>query len=94
MSALYASEQVKLDEMTADDRIASLSAIDKANGHTFMRSYAGLLIPATCTQNSVDRLEKAVKELTDLTAGTRRSLLVNLQEDQRCVMIKNKMSIH
>lgn len=94
MSALYTSEQVKLDELTANDRITSLPAIDKANGPTFMRSYARALIPSTCTKNSVERLEKAAEEFTELTAGTRRSLLVTLQNDQRCVMIKNKMSIH
>jgi aminopeptidase N len=83
---------VKLDEATADERIASLPAIDKANNHTFMRSYAGRLIPATCSDNSVKRLRKAVDEFTDLAAGTRRSLLVTLQADERCLAIKNALT--
>jgi len=92
MGALYTSEQVKLDEATADERIASLADIDKVNNHTFMRSYAGMLIPSTCSENSVQRLRKAVDEFTDLAAGTRRSLLVTLQADERCLVIRNALT--
>jgi aminopeptidase N len=93
MGALYTSEQVELNEATADERIASLPEIDKANNHTFMRSYAGRLIPSTCNDNSVQRLRKAVDEFTDLAAGTRRSLLVTLQADERCLTIKNALTV-
>ena len=81
------------NEATADERIASLPEIDKANNHTFMRSYAGRLIPSTCNDNSVQRLRKAVDEFTDLAAGTRRSLLVTLQADERCLTIKNALTV-
>jgi len=93
MTALYTSEQASLDESTADERIATLTEIDKANNHTYMRSYAGLLIPATCSDKSVQRLHKAVNELTDLAAGTRRSLLLTLQADERCLMVKNALTV-
>lgn len=91
MTALYPSEQSRFNEQSAVERMASLTAIDKANGPVFMRSY-NHLIPATCNDASVARLDKAVNALTHLSAGTKRSLLIKRQEDQRCVMIKNKMT--
>ncbi len=90
MSALYPSEQSRLNEQSAAQRMASLTSIDKANGPVFMRSY-NHLIPATCNDASVARLNKAVTDLSSLSAGTKRSLLIKQQEDQRCVMIKNKI---
>ena len=93
MTALYTSDQNSLDEKTADQRINSLASIDAANDHTFMRSYGRYLIPANCTSQSVKRLQKAADTLTELSSGTKRSLLVALQSDERCLMIKNKMTI-
>ncbi len=90
MSALYPSEQNAFNEQSAVQRITSLADIDKANGPVFMRSYTRLL-PATCNKESVARLSKAVTELTGLSAGTKRSLLIKQQEDQRCLMIKNNI---
>ena len=91
MTALYPSEQNSFNEQSAIQRMTSLTAIDKANGPVFMRSYSSL-IPATCSDISVARLNKAVIELTELSAGTKRKLLIKQQEDKRCLMIKNKMT--
>jgi len=91
MSALYPSEQNSLNEQSAIERMNSLVTIDNNNGPVFMRSYANL-IPATCSDESVVRLAKAVNELTTLSAGTKRTLLIKQQEDNRCLMIKNNMS--
>ncbi len=93
MAAMYTSEQVELDEQTADKRLATLTAIDKENGPVFMRSYSRSLIPATCSQTSVNRLENAIEKLTELSAGTRRNLLLSHQADQRCLMIKNNLTL-
>jgi aminopeptidase N len=92
MSALYPSEQNSFREQSATQLMLSLTAIDKANGPVFMRSY-NRLIPATCSEISVARLAAAVSELTELSAGTKRSLLIKQQEDQRCLRIKNKMTL-
>jgi aminopeptidase N len=91
MSALYPSEQNHFSEQTAEERINTLTTIDKNNGPVYMRSYSQL-IPATCTDVSVARLNKAVIELTELSASTKRSLLIKQQEDKRCLMIKNTMT--
>jgi len=92
MSALYPSEQNHFNEQSAEQRISSLTTIDSVNGPVFMRSYSNL-IPATCSEVSVVRLEKALLELTSLSSGTKRSLLIKHQEDKRCLMIKNTLSL-
>ncbi|SFD10487.1 aminopeptidase N [Massilia yuzhufengensis] len=92
MGSMYPTEQKALAEQTAAARLARLPAIDKAAGPVFMRSYAGTMIPASCTPASVQRLERAAQQLKDLSAGTRRSLLDTLQEDQRCVAIQKAMT--
>lgn len=92
MGSLYPSEQNALSEQTADARLAKLPAIDKAAGPVYMRSYGGALIPATCTPHSVKRLGAAADKYRGLSAGTRRALLDALQEDQRCVAIRQAMT--
>ena len=93
MGAMYPSEQVALAEQTAKQRIQSLSAIDQAQGPVFMRSYAADMIPASCTAASVERLANAIKHQKDLSVGTKRALLVAHQEDERCLLIKHKLTI-
>ena len=92
MSALYPSEQTKLNEQSAIQRLSSLSVIDKTQGPVFMRSYSQL-IPTTCNEVSVERLNKAVDAASELSAGTKRSLLIKQQADKRCLMIKKAMTL-
>jgi aminopeptidase N len=92
MSALYPSEQIILNEQSAEQRMTSLPEIDKAKGPVFMRSYSSL-IPSTCNKSSTLRLDKAVKNFAQLSAGTKRSLLIKQQEDKRCIMIKGAMTL-
>ena len=93
MHSLYPSAQVALNEQTAAERLAALPELDKKAGPVFMRDYAGALIPATCTAASVQRLADAAAAHPELSAGTRRALLVAHQEDQRCVTIRNTLSV-
>jgi len=92
MGSMYPVEQHKLAEQTAGERLAKLPAIDKAAGPVFMRTYANTMIPAGCTPQSVQRLQRAADSMKELSAGTRRSLLDTLQEDQRCVAIKKALT--
>jgi aminopeptidase N len=93
MYHLYPSEQGSLNEQSAAQRLADLGKVDKAAGPVFMRAYGAMLLPATCTPASVQRLDAAIVKLTDLSAGTRRSLMVTKQEDERCVAVKKAMTI-
>ena len=92
ISGLYPSEQNSFREQSATQLMLNLTEIDKANGPVFMRSY-NHLIPATCSGVSVARLTTAINELTEVSSGTKRSLLIKHQEDQRCLMIKNNMTL-
>jgi len=94
MESLYAPEQGALSELSAAPRLAQLGQIDKAAGPVFMRAYANTMIPANCTPASVQRLQGAIGKLKDLSAGTRRALLVTHQEDERCVAIKKAMTVN
>jgi aminopeptidase N len=93
MHALYPSSQVALNEQSAAARLAQLPLLDKSAGPVFMRDYAGAMIPATCTPGSVKRLAEAAEANPGLSAGTRRSLLVAHQEDQRCVAIRKALTV-
>lgn len=88
MGAMYPGGQETLDETTAAQRLATLADIDKKADRVFMRSYAGSMIPSTCTAASVDRLAKAIDSNTTLSAGTRRSLLLAHENYVRCVAIR------
>ena len=94
MSAMYPSEQTSLSATTANQRIDDLTKTDHKKGAVFMRSYNRTMIPALCTEKSVQRLTNAVNKQEQLSAGTMRSLKETLQEDQRCLMIKAKLTLH
>jgi aminopeptidase N len=92
MGSLYPPEQAALAEQSAEARLARLPVLDKSAGPVYMRAFAGSMIPTSCTPASVKRLAAAADKMTDLSAGTRRALLDTLQEDQRCVAIRQAMT--
>jgi aminopeptidase N len=93
MGSLYPTEQKALAEQTADQRLAKLPELDKNAGPVYMRAYGPSMIPASCTPASVKRLQAASTKMTALSAGTRRALLDTLEEDQRCVAIRQAMTV-
>jgi len=93
MSSLYPAEQAALSEATAEQRLTSLAALDKVAGPVYMRSYGGSMIPARCTAESVQRLEKAIAGARELSAGTRRALADAHEQDKRCVAIKQALTV-
>ena len=93
MQALYPSEQHHLSEKSAEQIINNIVKVDGENDHTFMRSYNRYMIPENCSIQSVNRLQQAVTRTDELSEATKRALLVSLQNDKRCLQIKNKMSI-
>ena len=93
MGSMFPVEQAALAEASAEQRLAKLAAIDKASNPVFMRSYAGTMIPANCTPANVARLEKAMAQNKDLTAGTLRALKSTHEQEVRCVAIKNALTL-
>lgn len=92
MGSLYPTEQKALAEQTAEKRLSMLPELDKNAGPVFMRAYGPSMIPASCSPASVKRLQAASGEMKALSAGTRRALQDTLEEDQRCVAIKQAMT--
>jgi aminopeptidase N len=92
MGSLYPGEQAALAEQSAAQRLARLPELDKAAGPVYMRAYGPSMIPASCTPASVQRLQAASDSMKALSAGTRRALVDMLEEDQRCVAIKQAMT--
>ncbi|GAB3414141.1 aminopeptidase N [Massilia agilis] len=93
MGYLFPAEQVGLSEQSAQERLDKLPEMDKSAGPVYMRSYSYSMIPTACTSASVKRLSEAAAKMTALSAGTRRSLADALEEDQRCVTIKNALTV-
>ena len=93
MHNLYPSSQTALSEQSAAARLAQLPELDKKAGPVFMRDYASAMIPSACTADSVARLAAVAEQHKDLSAGTRRALLVAHQEDQRCVAIRKALTV-
>ncbi len=93
MGSLYPTEQKALAEQSAGERLARLAELDKSAGPVYMRTYAATMIPTGCTPASVKRLQAASAQMKDLSAGTSRSLRDALEEDQRCVAIKQAMTV-
>ena len=93
METLYPAAQGRLAEQSAAQRLSQLPLLDKEAGPVFMRSYGASMIPTSCTSESVQRLATAAEQYKDLSAGTRRALLVTQQEDQRCVTIRKALTV-
>jgi aminopeptidase N len=92
MANMFPANQTALSEQSAAQRLAQLPSMDKSAGPVYMRAYAGTMIPTACTPASVERLANAAGKMQDLSAGTRRALQNALEEDQRCVTIRNAMT--
>jgi aminopeptidase N len=92
MYSLFPAEQTVLSEQDADQRLAQLPTLDKTAGPVYMRAYASALIPTACTTASVKRLSDAAAKMTGLSAGTHRALQDALEEDERCLTIRNAMT--
>jgi aminopeptidase N len=90
MNNLYPAEQSLLNAATAQERLASLADMDK-KGPVFMRSYGPSLIPTSCNYESIAALDTVLDSQTGLSNLTRRTLLETRQEEQRCLLIKDKL---
>jgi aminopeptidase N len=92
MFSMYPAEQGALAEQSAAQRLSQLPQLDKSAGPVYMRAYAPSMIPMACTPASVQRLLDAVATMKDLSAGTHRALVNALEEDERCVTVRNAMT--
>ena len=92
MSYLYPVAQGELSEQTAALRLDQLPELEKRSTPLFMRHYLSTMLPATCTPGSVARLAQAITTHKDLSANTRKALMLAKQEDERCVALQAAMA--
>ena len=88
---LYPSEQKALSAVTTEQRLATLAKLDSEKGPIFMRSYAKYLIPTNCSYANESALQN-LQSNTQLTDGTDRALKEAIGQEQKCLLIKSKMS--
>ena len=69
-----------------------LARLEEEGGQDFIRSYSRSLISGNCEAASVALLENAIDDNLNASLSVRKSLLISLQEDQRCIDIKLKDS--
>jgi aminopeptidase N len=93
MGSLFPTGQAQLSEASAQQRLNTLAAVDKAAEPVYMRSYAWSMIPHSCTPESVARLAQALTQAGELSTGTKRALADIHERDQRCVAIKRAMTM-
>jgi aminopeptidase N len=94
MNNLYPAGQGALSELSAEKRLSTLAQVDSAAGPVYMRAYGNAMLPAACTPASVMRLQATIVKSGNLSAGTLRSLMTTKQEDERCVAVKQAMTVH
>jgi len=88
---LYPNNQLPLMENVADKVIAAIPVLNESADEGFVDEFM-VILPATCTPESVSRLDQLARTLNDYPALITRSVLVTLQEDRRCVSLKSLVS--
>ncbi|MFS1437387.1 aminopeptidase N [Shewanella sp. 10N.286.48.A6] len=91
MDHLYPSEQKLLSAATAEQRLDTLSEIDK-KGPVFMRAYNRALIPMDCSNANIEALSEVLNTQTGLSKMTRRALLEARQQEQTCVSMSEALA--
>ena len=73
-------------------RYDTLADIDAKADRVFMSSYSGSMLGGTCSEDSVKRLQVMVASKLALSEGLRRELESDLEEDARCLAIRQKFA--
>jgi aminopeptidase N len=85
MSGLFPSNQSQMQKMFSDEYYKTLKAIYKKADHLFLVSFANLLTPKFCDQESSDKVENFLKADKTMSLGLIKSLKSTLFENQRCM---------
>ncbi|MEY4642559.1 MAG: hypothetical protein RLZZ227_2553 [Pseudomonadota bacterium] len=87
-SALFPAEQTALLEPHRERILAAVPAMNESASQEFIDSMTGALVPATCTAESVARLEQANREFAGMLPLVVKAYLVHHQNDDTCVRMK------
>lgn len=92
MLHLFPANQTQLLDAHGDTILAAIPSLTKEKEERFMRLYTSYMLPATCTTESAERLDKAIEEHADLSPSVGKGLKISHQEDQRCVDMKGLLN--
>lgn len=93
MENIYPNEQLALSEASANERLKKLPLLDKIAGSVYMNHYLSNMLPASCSAASNQRLKNAITQFTELSDTSKRALMSKYEDDVRCVLIKQSMTI-
>ncbi len=88
LSVLFPSEQMALLEPERERILAAVPIMNAEAAPEFLDSVPSALVPATCTQESVDRLAQANTDFAAMQPLVVKAYLVHHQTDEACVRMK------
>lgn len=91
MRHLYPKEQQRLSAASSDQRLESLSRLDKSKRPEFMGAYSRYLVPTQCSYAGIATLENIMANNNDLSYVTQSELMKVYQSEVRCVTIKENL---
>ncbi|MBI4821624.1 MAG: aminopeptidase N [Deltaproteobacteria bacterium] len=86
MSSILPARQEDLRELLSAELLALLRSASKDD--ELESRMASMLVPATCSLESVRRLEPLISSLPAASASVRRELTIALDEDKRCARVR------
>ncbi len=88
IGALFPAEQMALLEPHRERILGAIPAANETASQELLDSIANGLVPATCTQASVDRLAQANTDFAGMLPLVVKAYLVHHQDDAACVSMK------
>ncbi|MEH6550798.1 MAG: aminopeptidase N [Pseudomonadales bacterium] len=90
--AIFPSDQRAMLEPFAEMLLTTTAQLNEQASELALDTFATDLLPASCNEMSVARLEKAVVGFSDFKPAAVKAYKIGLQEDQRCVDIFKRFS--
>lgn len=91
MENLFPANQTQRLEHYADELLAALPDLARAKDERFLARYSKALLPASCTEASVEKLANGIKKYSALNPVLNKQLRITKQEDERCVAIGKQL---
>lgn len=90
MKNMFPDEQVMLQKQFSTAFYQGLEKLMPQQSETFLQSYVTNLVPTLCTEKSVAKLDNYLKHNKIQSPAVLKGLRFALENDQRCIMIRNK----
>ena len=88
MRAIFPSSQAELGRAMQLQILAALPQLSREREQPYIYTYVSWLVQGWCEADSVGRLEAALETNKDATLTVTNALKVALQDDRRCLAMK------